>query len=66
MLIEILGIVSPGASSRASRLQRYVIGLASALALPPSWQWGSAAHVSQIGCVALPKDICSKSRPRNR
>ncbi len=60
MLIEILGMVSPGASSRASRLQRYVIELASALALPPSWQWGLAAHVSQIGCVALPKDILLK------
>jgi CheY-like chemotaxis protein len=60
MLIEILGMVSPGASSRASRLQRYVNELAAALALPPSWQWGLAAHVSQIGCVALPKDILLK------
>jgi response regulator RpfG family c-di-GMP phosphodiesterase len=60
MLIEILGIVSPAASSRASRLQRYVIALAAALALPDRWQWGLAAHVSQIGCVTLPKEILSK------
>lgn len=60
MLIEILGMVSPAASSRASRLQRYVIDLAQALALANQWQWGLAAFVSQIGCVALPKEILSK------
>jgi len=60
MLIEILGMVSPAASSRASRLQRYAIALASGLLLPERWQWGLAAFVSQIGCVALPKEILSK------
>jgi CheY-like chemotaxis protein len=60
MLIEILGMVSPAASTRASRLQRYVIELAEALALTSQWQWGLAAFVSQIGCVALPKEILSK------
>jgi CheY-like chemotaxis protein len=60
MLIEILGMVSPPASSRASRLQRYAIALAHALALPEQWQWGLAAFVSQIGCVALPKELLSK------
>jgi response regulator RpfG family c-di-GMP phosphodiesterase len=60
MLIEILGMVSPAASSRASRLQRYAIALANALLLPDRWQWGLAAFVSQIGCVALPKEILSK------
>jgi response regulator RpfG family c-di-GMP phosphodiesterase len=60
MLIEILGMVSPPASSRASRLQRYAIALAGALALPERWQWGLAAFVSQIGCVALPKELLSR------
>lgn len=60
MLIEILGLVSPAASSRASRLQRYVIALSEALQLPEQWQWGLAAYVSQIGCVALPKDLLLK------
>jgi CheY-like chemotaxis protein len=60
MLIEILGLVSPAASSRASRLQRYTIALSRALLLPEQWQWGLAAFVSQIGCVALPKDLLSK------
>jgi response regulator RpfG family c-di-GMP phosphodiesterase len=61
MLIEILGMVSPTASSRASRLQRYVVELAAALSLPARWQWGLAAYVSQIGCVTLPKEILSKA-----
>jgi response regulator RpfG family c-di-GMP phosphodiesterase len=60
MLIEILGMVSPAASSRASRLQRYTVGLAAALKLPDRWQWGLAALVSQIGCVALPNALLSK------
>jgi response regulator RpfG family c-di-GMP phosphodiesterase len=60
MLIEILGMVSPAASSRAARLQRHVIELAAALSLPERWQWGLAALVSQIGCVALPKELLSK------
>jgi response regulator RpfG family c-di-GMP phosphodiesterase len=60
MLIEILGMVSPAASSRASRLQRYTLGLASTLNLADRWQWGLAAFVSQIGCVALPAAILSK------
>jgi CheY-like chemotaxis protein len=60
MLIEILGMVSPAASSRASRLQRYTLSLASALQLRGQWQWGLAAFVSQIGCVALPGELLSK------
>jgi FixJ family two-component response regulator len=60
MLIEILGMVSPAASSRASRLRRYAVDLANALALQDRWEWGVAAHVSQIGCVALPMHILSK------
>jgi response regulator RpfG family c-di-GMP phosphodiesterase len=60
MLIEILGMVSPTASSRASRIQRYTVGLAAALELKDQWQWGLAAFVSQIGCVALPSELLLK------
>jgi response regulator RpfG family c-di-GMP phosphodiesterase len=60
MLIEILGMVSPAASGRASRLQRYTVALAAALQLPDRWQWGLSALVSQIGCVALPSELLSK------
>jgi response regulator RpfG family c-di-GMP phosphodiesterase len=60
MLIEILGMVSPAASSRAARLQRYTIELSGALGLASHWEWGLAAFVSQIGCVALPKEMLFK------
>jgi response regulator RpfG family c-di-GMP phosphodiesterase len=60
MLIEILGMVSPAASSRATRLQRYTIELSDALGLSSRWEWGLAAFVSQIGCVALPKEMLFK------
>src|SRR5271165_3497434 len=53
MLVEVLGMVNPTASSRASRLQRYAEELSTALGLEPRWQWGLAALVSQIGFVAL-------------
>lgn len=61
MLIEILGMVSPSSSSRASRLQRYVIELATLLGLPIAWEWGTAAYLSQIGCATLPKEILIKA-----
>ena len=61
MLIEILGMVRPAASSRASRLRSYTVNLAAALALPEQWQWGLAALLSQIGCVALPQEILARA-----
>jgi response regulator RpfG family c-di-GMP phosphodiesterase len=60
MLIEILGMVSPAASSRAARLQRYSNELSRALGLPGRWEWGLAALLSQIGCIALPEEILFK------
>jgi len=60
MLIEILGMVRPQASSRAARLQRYTLDLSKALDLRECWQWGLAALASQIGCVALPVELLSK------
>ena len=60
VLIEILSAVTPSAYSRARRLQRCVIALAEALDLGSNWQWPLAALLSQIGCVALPKEITAK------
>jgi CheY-like chemotaxis protein len=60
MLIEVLGMVSPAASSRASRLQRHVMSMIGTLKLQEHWQWPLAAMVSQVGCVALPKELLSK------
>jgi CheY-like chemotaxis protein len=61
MLIEILGMVRPSASSRAVRLQRYVTELAAALGLGNRWEWGVAALTSQLGCVGLPPEILAKA-----
>jgi CheY-like chemotaxis protein len=61
MLIDILGLVSPAATSRAARLQRYVNAMIAALQLTDNWQWPLAAIISQIGCVTLPKEIMSKA-----
>ena len=60
MLIEILGMVSPTSSNRASRLQRYTLDLSSALGLAERWQCALAAHLSQIGCVALPQHLMAQ------
>jgi CheY-like chemotaxis protein len=60
MLIEILGMVCPAASNRASRLQQYTLMLSGALGLSDGWEYGLAALLSQIGCVALPKDLLAK------
>jgi response regulator RpfG family c-di-GMP phosphodiesterase len=60
MLIEILGMVSPTSSNRASRLQRYTQGMSTALGLTENWQSALAAHLSQIGCVALPQGLMAK------
>jgi CheY-like chemotaxis protein len=60
VLVELLGMVSPAASSRASRLQRYVNSLVVSLELQACWQWPLAALISQVGCVALPKELLSK------
>ena len=60
MLVELIGMVSPAASSRAARLQRYVNALVKSLDLEARWQWPLAALISQVGCVGLPKDLQSK------
>lgn len=60
VLVELLGMVSPAASIRASRLQRHVNSLVASLELQPCWQWPLAALISQVGCVALPKEMLSK------
>jgi response regulator RpfG family c-di-GMP phosphodiesterase len=61
MLVEILSMVMPAAHSRALRLQRYVLALATALGLPPQWQWPLAAVLSQIGCVSLPRETLARA-----
>lgn len=60
MLIEILGMISPAAYGRASRLQRYVAAMSAAIGVSDRWQFTLAAMLSQIGCVSLPAETLSK------
>jgi len=59
-LIEILGMVSPAAYGRASRLHRYVVALSGTIGLAHVWELPLAAMVSQIGCLTLPSETLSK------
>jgi response regulator RpfG family c-di-GMP phosphodiesterase len=54
VLTELLGLVSPLAFSRASRIRPYVRHIAAQLQLADLWQFELAAMLSQIGCIALP------------
>jgi CheY-like chemotaxis protein len=60
MLIEILGMVSPAAYGRASRLQKYVVAMSAAIGVADRWQFPLAAMLSQIGCASLPAEIFSR------
>jgi len=60
VLTEILGLVSPAAFSRATRIKHYVRDIAVQLQLPNLWQLELAAMLSQIGCVTLPSDLLDK------
>jgi response regulator RpfG family c-di-GMP phosphodiesterase len=60
VLMNILSLVNSEAFSRAERLRRYVTHLTAALQLEQSWQYETAAMLSQIGLVTLPHDIMEK------
>ena len=59
-LSDVLSLVNPEAFGRASRLKRYVTGLAAHMGLPDVWRLEIAASLSQIGCVILPDTILQK------
>lgn len=57
VLVDVLSLTNPAAFSQASRIKGYVRHIATALGIPNAWQFELAALLSQIGCVALPRDI---------
>lgn len=59
-LADVLALVNPEAFGRASRLKRYVKGLAEYLGLPDIWRLEIAASLSQIGCVVLSESLVQK------
>ena len=57
VMAEVLALTNPTAFGRATRVRNYVRHIVTALKLPDTWQYETAALLSQIGCVAIPNDI---------
>ncbi|MCK5149142.1 response regulator [bacterium] len=60
VLVEILSIINPSAFGQASRIRKYVKHIVSELHMPNTWQYEIAATLSQIGYVALPREVLDK------
>ncbi len=54
MLVDVLGLISPEAADRSSRVKGYVHHLCQALERPVSWELDLASMLSQLGFVAMP------------
>lgn len=61
-LCEVLGIASPEAFGRATKLKRWVSGACELLRVPDAWHVEVAALLSQIGWVAVPQGVIRKVR----
>ncbi len=61
VLIEVLGLINPGAQRRAAQIQRYAECAGEELKLLPGmWKYRLAAMLSQIGCITLPMETLAK------
>jgi len=60
VLADVLALAKPAAFGRATRIRNYVRQIATAMQLPNSWEFETAALLSQIGCVAIPDDIIDR------
>ncbi len=54
MLTDVVGLVSPEASGRASTIRGFVSQLSAELERPVEWELDLAAMLSQLGFVAMP------------
>ncbi len=54
MLTEVVGLVSPEASERSTRIKGFVAQLNTELDRPVDWELDLAAMLSQVGFVAMP------------
>ncbi|WP_447969871.1 HD domain-containing phosphohydrolase [Nitrospira sp. M1] len=59
-LADVLAIMAPEAFGKASRIKRYVQGLAEYMKLPNIWQFEIASSLSQIGYVIAPNTLFGK------
>lgn len=60
VLVEVLGLINPGAQRRASQIERYADAASTALNLPNAWKYHLAAMLSQLGCITLPAETLMK------
>jgi len=56
-LSEVLSMVNPEAFGRTTRVRRLLSDLAVATGVGESWEFDTAAMLSQIGCVVLPEEL---------
>lgn len=59
-LTEILGLLNPGAFSRASRIRQYAEDIGASVCISNDWQFKLATMLSQIGCIILPGEVLAK------
>ncbi|HEV8548330.1 MAG TPA: HD domain-containing phosphohydrolase [Polyangiaceae bacterium] len=60
MLVDVLGLTSPAAFGRASRLKSRVSAVAAELGVSPKWQVEVAALLSQLATITLPPEVLEK------
>jgi response regulator RpfG family c-di-GMP phosphodiesterase len=60
-LAELLALAKPQAFGRSARLERYARQVAVALGFKSTWEFETAALLSQIGLVAVPEGILTKA-----
>ena len=61
ILTEVLSLANPGAFSRASRIRQVASEVAKIMNVRNLWKIEMAAMLSQIGCIAVPKEILLKT-----
>ncbi|MEL6985156.1 MAG: response regulator, partial [Actinomycetota bacterium] len=63
MLTDVVGLVSPEASGRASTIRNFVSQLSAELGRPIEWELDLAAMLSQLGFVAMPLQEAEEESP---
>jgi response regulator RpfG family c-di-GMP phosphodiesterase len=60
MVMEILGLMNPGALGRATRVRKTMRELGKVLQIANAWQVELAGMLSQIGCLSISPDLLDR------
>jgi response regulator RpfG family c-di-GMP phosphodiesterase len=60
VLNEVLSLANPSAFGHASRVRKLVSQICKEMNVPRSWEYETAATLSQIGCVTVPPDTLER------